>query len=181
MSVETKDSAVPPPPRPNSPSTSIEKPVTTLPERVERRREARYPCHDPAEVHIFSAHAESLRAMVVDISRSGIGLEVQTHLRRGSAIEIVLPSEAVVFGTVQYCRRASDTFHAGVAIDNVFYASHDHDQNHIQERDMVLYLAKKGLKAAEIIRVRDHIERCLTCTERYHEALRMPPRLRVEF
>jgi hypothetical protein len=43
---------------------------------------------------------------------------------------------------------------------------------------MALYLAKKGLKAAEAIRVRDHIERCLTCTERYH-ALRMPLRLDI--
>src|SRR5580658_2877873 len=178
MPLEAKDSGALPL-RLNPPSTSTEKPVPRLPERAERRREARYPCHDPAEVRIFVPRAESFPATVVDISRSGLGLEIQTHLRRRLAIEIVLPSEVVVFGTVQYCRRAGAAFHAGVAIDEVFYASHAHDEDHIQEGDMALYLAKKGLKAAKAIRVRTHIQRCSQCAERYHEALRMPPRLDI--
>jgi len=147
---------------------------------AERRRETRYQVHEPAEVRVIAGAAGLLPATVLDISRSGLRLEVAVQLPKGAAIEIVLPKEVIVFGKVRYCRRAGEAFHAGVLIDDVFYAGHADGDDHLHDDELSLYLARKGLTGAEVLGVRDHLQRCELCAARYRDALRLKERLGSE-
>jgi hypothetical protein len=157
----------------NSNETSSEAPPSRPRDNADRRREARYPCDERAEIRILSGEGDLLPATVLDISRSGLCLEIATPLSKGLAIQIVLPREVIVFGRVRHCSPAGVAFHAGIYIDDVFYASPSAGSNHLHDDDLALYLARKGLTAAEILGVRDHLQRCRLCAARYHDALRV--------
>src|SRR5580693_3203699 len=83
---------------------------------AERRREIRYPTQDAAEVEV--RHGEILRmpAMVVDVSRSGLRLELPAAVGRGEQVKISLPRQVVILGEVRYCKRSGMVFYAGVLI-----------------------------------------------------------------
>jgi hypothetical protein len=87
---------------------------------LERRREVRYPTNDPVQVRIRPGE-QLLPGTILDISKSGLRIELSTPVARDSRVEIILPTQAVVFGTVRYCRRVADAYHAGVVIDNIVY------------------------------------------------------------
>jgi hypothetical protein len=144
--------------------------------KAERRRETRYPVHEPAEVRVLAGDAGLLPATVLDISRSGLRLEVTVQLPKGVAIEIVLPKEMIVFGKVRYCRRAGEAFHAGIFVDDVFYAGHAEGDN-LHDDELSLYLARKGWTGGGVLGVRDHLKRCELCAARYHDGLRLNERL----
>src|ERR1035437_7301702 len=116
----------------------------------ERRRETRYPTQDAAEVEV--RHGEILRmpAMVVDVSRSGLRLELPAAVGRGEQVKICLPRQVVILGEVRYCRRAGMVYHAGVLIQDVFQ-----DQvvpgAHISADEIAFFLIGKGLAVADII------------------------------
>src|SRR5579872_4630465 len=95
---------------------------------AERRREARYPTQDPAEVEV--RHGEMLRmpAMVVDVSRSGMRLELPAAVGRGEQVKITLPRQVMILGEIRYCRRAGIVYHAGVLIQEVFHGQASEDQ-----------------------------------------------------
>jgi hypothetical protein len=145
---------------------------------AERRRETRYPTQDAAEVEV--RHGEILRmpAMVVDVSRSGLRLELPAAVGRGEQVKISLPRQVVILGEVRYCRRAGLVFHAGVLIQDVFQ-----DQvvpgAHISADEIAFFLIGKGLAVADIIRLREHLIECETCRIRLGEtdAKLNPPRL----
>jgi hypothetical protein len=139
-------------------------------DKVDGRREARYPCNERAEVRVLFGETAPLPATVMDISRSGLRLVIPVALTKGLAIQVMLPKEVIVLGRVRYCRRTGESFHTGVYIDDVFYASQADGSGHIHDDDMALYLAKRGLSIAELLGVRDHIQRCKLCSTRYHDA-----------
>jgi len=155
-----------------NPSTALcEDQSSSASEKTDRRREARHPCNEPAEVRILSGDSEPLVGRVLDVSRSGLRLEIARALITDVAIQVVLPKEAIVFGRVRYCRPAGEGFHAGVYIDDVFYARSADGGNHLHDDDLALYLAKKGLTAVEILGVGDHLQRCRLCAARCYDAL----------
>jgi len=85
---------------------------------LERRKEIRYPTYDPVLVRLSPGRA-CVPGTILDISRSGLRVEIGPPIRRGSRLEIILASRAVIFGTVRYCRRVADAHHAGVLIEHV--------------------------------------------------------------
>jgi hypothetical protein len=85
---------------------------------LERRQEVRYPTNDPAKVRI-SPGEECIRGTVLDISKSGLRLELSTPITRGARVEVILTGDAVTFGTVRYCRRVADAYHVGILIEHV--------------------------------------------------------------
>jgi hypothetical protein len=85
---------------------------------LERRKEVRYPTYDPAQVRL-SPGGRCISGTILDISRSGLGIELGAFIRRGSRVEIILAGRAVIFGTVRYCRRVAKGHHAGVLIEHV--------------------------------------------------------------
>src|SRR5271169_48886 len=88
---------------------------------MERRHEARYPTNDPAEIRILPLNGPRLPSTVVDVSRSGLRLELATQLARGLQVEVVLPAKVAVLGEVRYCLRVGAVFHIGVRIQDVHY------------------------------------------------------------
>lgn len=135
---------------------------------AERRRETRYPTQDAAEVEV--RHGEMLRipAMVVDVSRSGLRLELPLAVGRGEQVKINLPRQAVIVGEVRYCRRAGIVYHAGVLIQDVFQAQVA-PGSHISADELSFYLIGKGLAVADIIRLREHLIECEACRIRLGE------------
>lgn len=138
---------------------------------AEKRRETRYPTNDPAEVQFLPSTGVGLPAKVIDISRSGLRLELETTLGRGTRIEIlILPRKLVLFGEVRYCRRSGNVFHAGVLIEGVVPPESDRTK-HIHDDDLALYALGKGLTAPEVLRIKDHLMQCDHCVKRLGESI----------
>lgn len=135
---------------------------------VERRREARYPTNDIAEIEVRHGEMVRIPATVVDVSRSGLRLELKTPIGRGEQVKISLSSQAVIVGQVRYSRRAGDVYHAGVEIQEVFHSEPAADL-HLQDDELSLYLVGKGLSVEDIIKVRDHLLHCDACRVRLAE------------
>jgi len=142
------------------------------PDKRDRRRELRYPCREIAEVRVLSGELGPLPALVLDLSRSGLRLEIGAALPQGRTIAVVLPREVIVFGRIRYCHSTREAFHAGVRIEDVFYANQVGGGDHLHDHQLTLYLMKKGLTAAETFSVRDHLKRCELCAARYRGALK---------
>ena len=102
---------------------------------VEKRKEARYPTRDAALVReLPPAHSrEELPATVIDVSKSGLRLELGKQLWKGSRIEIaIVPRKLVIFGEVRYCRRSGAIFQVGVLIEGLVFPKPD-DGKHLHE------------------------------------------------
>ncbi len=131
----------------------------------EKRRERRYPTNDPVQVRPFPFTVTPVPANIVDVSKSGMKLELITPLQRGTRIEVMmLASRAVIFGEVRYCRRSGEAYHAGVMIEDVVQPKPD--VSHLDDDKISLYLVGKGLTASEVLRVETHIFRCDSCKQR---------------
>jgi hypothetical protein len=135
----------------------------------ERRRDARYPTNDQADVEVLAVNTRHLSAVVLDVSKSGLRIEVHERIGAGSEVRIRLPREAVIHGEVRYCRRAGTGFHVGILIAQVFQSAEQADQ-HLFDGEMSLYLLGKGLSAAEVLRQRKHLNDCESCRLRVAEA-----------
>lgn len=146
----------------------------------EKRRERRYPTNDPVHVRKFPFAADTIPAKIVDVSRSGMKLELGTPLLRDVKVEVtMLASKAVIFGEVRHCRRSGAVYHAGVLIEDVVQPASD--KTHVNVDDMSLYVVGKGLSAADVLRVEEHLSRCPACKTRLVQATKTlyPTRLRL--
>jgi PilZ domain-containing protein len=145
-----------------SPESASQK---ATPVDVERRREARYSCKDPAEARILPGDSSRFPVVVLGVSRSGLQLEVPMPVKKGSQIEISLPRQIVVFGEVRHCRRTGSNFHAGILIKEVCYSGPAVDE-HIDDDRLRRYLAHNELTLAEVLRIEDHLSLCVYCLGR---------------
>lgn len=87
----------------------------------EKRREARHSTCEPVEVCVLDMQGPRLAGILKDISRNGLRIELRMPLKAGDRLEVVLENRAIFFGEVRYCRRANDSYHAGVLIGDVLY------------------------------------------------------------
>ena len=134
----------------------------------ERRRETRYPTHDPVKVEIWQPPMLSVPATITNISRSGLRLSLPTRIGKGVQIKITLEHPMVIFGEVRYCRSFGDTFQAGVQIRDAVYVR-ENPENHVDDDALSFYLVGRGLTASEVIKLRDHLIRCESCRIRLGE------------
>jgi len=135
---------------------------------LEKRREARYPTHDAAEVELLYGTELRLQATVLDVSKSGLRLELDASIGKGMHIKITLRKHVIIFGEVCHCRRARKGYQAGILIENVFYSQPVAD-GHINDDGLALYLIGKGLSVLEVITIRDHLVECEPCRIRLAE------------
>jgi len=157
-------------------STDSSKPLTSRPlwpapsgpHVPERRREARYPTQDPAKVDVHYENISGMAATVLDVSRSGLRLELPQSISRGMQITISLSSQLVITGEVRYCRRAGNGFQAGILVQNATFPEPVNDQ-HIGDPELGFYLVGKGLSVAEIIALKAHLLTCKFCQGRLAE------------
>lgn len=95
------------------------------------RKEIRLPVEIPAKVNVpgIFDHED---AIVVDISSSGLGLQIPSAVEVGSIISVDI-GKGIVFGQVRHCiRKSSGAFQAGITIEEFI------------TRDHPLALEKKG-------------------------------------
>ena len=136
---------------------------------VEKRLEARYPTNDAAQLQIMPSNGTWLPCTVIDISKSGLRLELGTQLTRNVRIEVMItPLKLVIFGEVRYCRRSGEHYHAGILIEGVVFPKPDNGQ-HIHDDQLILYVAGKGLTTPEILRAKNHLMTCDECVSRMAE------------
>jgi len=135
---------------------------------MERRREARYPTSDPAVVQILTPDGVRIAGTVVNVSRSGLGLELRSQLTKGMRVEVLVVRKCAIFGEVRYCRRSGDLFHTGIHIDDVV---HPRPQTgaHLSDEQLGHYLVGKGLSVPEVIQLKDHLMDCEACQIRLAE------------
>jgi hypothetical protein len=113
---------------------------------------------------------------LVDVSKSGLRLEIAVALLKGSEIEIVLSKQIAIFGKVRHCRRTGDTYQAGVLIQEAFYSSKTTD--HVSDDQLGSYLTGHGLTLTQVIKVRDHLALCSTCRLRMVSTYTLTPQTR---
>lgn len=133
----------------------------------DRRREARYPAQEPAELEMLYGPREPIYGTVLDVSRSGLRIELPRRIHRGEEVKVKL-KENVIFGEVRYCRAASGVFQAGIRIDELVRAEADRQQ-HLGEDALSFYAIGKGLSVSEVIELREHLVRCEACRARLAE------------
>jgi len=143
---------------------------------AERRSEARYPTHDPAELELLPQPGGTIYGTVLDVSRSGMRMALRQRIDRGAQVKVKLNGN-VVFGEVRYCRAVSGGFHAGLRIQDVVYPP-GHPHQHIADDPLSLYTVGRGLSVTEVIEIREHLGRCEACRGRLaaKEALLNPSR-----
>lgn len=131
----------------------------------DRRKEIRYPCHDPAEVRLLHNDAPGFAASVLDISKSGLRLACPIQLDEGSRLEVILQRQAIVFGEVRYCQKVGQEFHSGVQIERVFYTMNV-SSDHLDDEQIIKYIAGEGLIAKDVLALTQHIRSCADCRSR---------------
>jgi hypothetical protein len=137
---------------------------------LERRSEVRYPTRDVVEVRILEKGSWcSVAATIVDVSRSGLRIELRSPIAKGSRIEIILGRALVIFGEVRYCRRGGEAVYAGILIQQVDHARPVADK-HINDDVLSCYLVGKGLTVPEVIGLKEHLILCEACKIRLAEA-----------
>jgi hypothetical protein len=134
----------------------------------ERRRDQRYSTNDQAVVEVLGTNIPRLSALVLDVSRSGLRLGIQTRIGQLAQVEITLPRGVLIFGEIRYCRPAGTDFHAGVLIADILNARTP-PGSHIHDDELGLYLIGKGLTSSELIELRKHVICCKPCRSRLME------------
>jgi hypothetical protein len=85
-----------------------------------RRAEPRFPSYGHGELAVIHpARPERLKARIVDVSRSGLQVEISEPVESGSSIELRLPNISVL-GQVGSCRaHDSGSYRLGVVTERV--------------------------------------------------------------
>lgn len=131
---------------------------------AERRREARYPTNDEAEIEILTGAGRTVYGTVVDVSRSGIRVALPVELGKGMELRVTT-ERTTIRGEVRYCRKAPKGFHAGVLIRQVEQLTRQEIQ-HLADDHLELYAIGKGLSVGEVIELRGHLLQCERCRVR---------------
>ena len=135
---------------------------------LEKRREARYPTNDPAEVEVVKGGAGRSSATVLDVSRSGLCLKLEFSINRGAEVKITLQRNVIIHGQIRFCRPFDDGFEAGVLIQDMSENS-GHPSPHIEDDLLSLYVIGKGLTVPEVIKLKEHLVNCESCRIRLGE------------
>jgi hypothetical protein len=134
---------------------------------LEKRREARYPTNDPAEVEVVNGTGRS-PATVLDVSKSGLRLKLESSINKGAEVKVTLQRNIVIFGQIRYCRPLDGSFDAGVLIQDMSQNS-GQPSPHIEDDLLSLYVVGKGLTVAEVIKLKEHLVNCESCRVRLGE------------
>jgi hypothetical protein len=144
--------------------------------QADRRSEARYPAHEPAELETRLGGHEPVYGTILDVSRSGLRIAIPRRLERGEQVQVKL-KRSVIFGEVRYCRAVPGGFQAGIRIQDLVRPG-GRKNEHLSEDTISFYAVGKGLSVAEVIDLREHLAGCESCRARLgeKEALLSPTR-----
>jgi len=125
----------------------------------ENRKEERYPTNDMVRVVVISFE-EKHAAKILNVSKSGVQLELATPLPPQATIEILTADGVAIFGEVKYCRAAGRMYHAGIYIDDTIFMPR---LEHIHEDALLQYAKGRGLAVHALLRIEAHLEHCEQC------------------
>jgi PilZ domain len=150
---------------PGRPGHRLPGPLERRP-RVDRRREARYATNDPVEIEpVDGGGGPRVKGKVLDMSRSGLRIELPIPIGKGLRLKIVLPDQTIILAEARHCRHVSSLYHVGVVIQLVDCALPTL-AGHLQSAELNLYLLGKGLSAVEAIQIKNHLFSCASCQAR---------------
>ena len=152
-------------------SNSNSESIATFPQSLERRSEPRYPACEIVEVQVIGASGGRFPGTMLDISRSGLKIEVGKPLSQGAYLEILLPSRAIIIGEARYCRSKNKLYHVGVRIEGVYFTQAV-STRHVSKELLAGYKSLRPLAAME---VGNHLAACETCRSLLAEMTREPP------
>lgn len=127
--------------------------------RLERRQEHRYPACEIVEVQVIGASGGRFGGVVLDISRSGLKIEIGKPLSQGAHLEILLPSRAIIIGEARYCRSKNKLYQVGVKIEGVYFAQAV-SSRHVGKDLLAQY---KSLPPIAAMEVNHHLASCEAC------------------
>lgn len=137
---------------------------------TERRREIRYLTNDAVEVRqLDGGGGLPMAGTIVDISRSGMRVEIPSPIAKGMWVEVILGDRTIIFAEARHCRRLSKQYQVGMAIEAVC-SGRNESVDHIAESRLSLYRAGGGLPAQEAIRIANHLFACSECQTRLASA-----------
>src|ERR1700722_8713776 len=142
--------------------------------RLERRREHRYPACEIVEVQIIGASGGRFGGMLLDVSRSGLKIEVGKPLSQGAHLQILLPSRGIIIGEARYCRSKNKLYHVGVKIEGIYFsqAAHSH---HIEKELLARYSRDNALPPLEAMKIHSHLTACEACRAALAGCVEAPP------
>jgi len=138
---------------------SHSKVISSLPQRLERRREPRHAACEIIEVQVIGGSGGRFPGTMLDISRSGTKIEIEKPLSEGAYLEIVLPSRAIMIGEARYCRSANRLYYVGVKIEGVYFTQAV-SARHVSKELLAGYKSLPPLTAME---VGNHLAACSRC------------------
>ena len=93
---------------------------TARPRPHGRRREVRFPVNEECSLHVLNPFSDTRRKVrLLDVSKGGLKLRLPQSLDPGAQVQVGL-RDALVLGSVRYCRSAGPDFEIGIQIDDVF-------------------------------------------------------------
>lgn len=82
----------------------------------EKRKERRYPTCDPVDVFLLDFAGLRVSGMLRDVSKNGFRVEIDLPVHKGAWLKLTLRDQ-IIFAVTRYCRRTSDTYQVGAAIE----------------------------------------------------------------
>jgi hypothetical protein len=135
---------------------------------LEKRREARYPTNDPADVEVVKGGIGRSSAIILDVSKSGIRLKLDFTIMRGAEVRITLQRNIIIYGQIRFCRPFEGGFEVGILIQDMSQNS-ELPSPHIEDDLLSLYVVGKGLTVPEVIKLKEHLVNCESCRIRLGE------------
>jgi hypothetical protein len=130
--------------------------------KKDNRQDARYPTNEAVTVSV-APYQQNHAARVLNVSRHGLQLELGCPLPDGARVEILTTAEGVViFGEIRYCNQTGELFHIGVLIHDAIFAK-PLTGEYADDDQLSLYAAGRGLGAAEVLRLKEHLDGCAKC------------------
>lgn len=134
----------------------------------DNRKEPRYPTHDSVDVYLLPRTERRIRAQVLDISLSGLQLELSTSIPVGAKVEVFAQGQFAALGEVRYCRGSGDFFYAGMQIQSAILPAAV-AARHMTDEQVSMYSAGRGFSASEFIHATKHVADCAACRERVEQ------------
>ena len=128
---------------------------------VDRRKQIRYQTDDPAEV-VLPPHGHSQRGIILNVSYSGVQVEIPIGAEVGAQIEI-LTGNTSIYGEVRNCKPVGNSFHVGVQIQDVFFVKPPSADEHVDHDHLALYASGRGLTILAVIMIQRHLAGCPKC------------------
>ena len=144
--------------------------------KKDNRQDARYATNEAVTVSV-APYQQNHAAKILNVSRHGLQLELESPLLDEARVEILTTEGVVIFGEIRYCNQTGELFQIGVLIHDAIFAKPVTGE-HADDDQLSLYAAGRGLGAAEVLRLKEHLDGCAKCRSALGETSALIRRIR---